>query len=142
MEDGPNWTDNPVTTGTDTTNKERILRECSCGWSKVTTYLGLRIHQGKAKCGRNTQAQACTAAADQTRRNSSPVEHHSATDPTIALGRMTPEQPPQVVVSHPPQMQQPEYRDIASEEPERATTTMPCRKVKVKWPKASEKNEW
>lgn len=38
MEDGPIRTENTVTTGTATTNKQKILRGCGCGWSNVTTY--------------------------------------------------------------------------------------------------------
>ncbi|GAA6076948.1 uncharacterized protein LOC118335412 [Tachysurus ichikawai] len=93
MEDGPNRTDDMVTTGTNKTCKERILRECSCRWSKVTTYQGLQIHQGKEKCRNNTQVQACTATAGQTRRNCSQVEHHSATEPNIAPSGKEQEQP-------------------------------------------------
>lgn len=29
--------------------RERILRKCGCVWSKMTTYLGRLIHQGKTK---------------------------------------------------------------------------------------------
>lgn len=31
-------------------NSGRRLRHCHCGWSKVTTYQGLRTHQGKRGC--------------------------------------------------------------------------------------------
>ncbi|XP_073331265.1 uncharacterized protein [Pagrus major] len=31
-------------------NSNRWLRSCHCGWYKVTTYRGLRIHQGKMGC--------------------------------------------------------------------------------------------
>ncbi|XP_030286420.1 uncharacterized protein LOC115589580 isoform X2 [Sparus aurata] len=31
-------------------NPDRRLRDCHCGWSKVTTYHGLRTHQGKMGC--------------------------------------------------------------------------------------------
>ncbi|XP_030286407.1 uncharacterized protein LOC115589573 isoform X2 [Sparus aurata] len=31
-------------------NPDRRLRDCHCGWSKVTTYRGLRTHQGKMGC--------------------------------------------------------------------------------------------
>ncbi|KAK7910435.1 hypothetical protein WMY93_015119 [Mugilogobius chulae] len=93
MEDGPNKTDNTVTTGTNNTKKDRILRECSCGWSKVTSYQGLRIHQGKAKCSSNiTQMQACTATAGQTKRIGGQDEHHSATEPTTASREVEHEQ--------------------------------------------------
>ncbi|CAJ1069687.1 uncharacterized protein LOC118335412 [Xyrichtys novacula] len=68
------------------TKDQRILRHCCCGWSKVTTYHGLRIHQGKAKCVGNSRPQACTASAGQTRRHHSQVEHHRASEPNIAVG--------------------------------------------------------
>lgn len=90
MEDGPNRTDN-----TELTNEQRILRSCSCGWSNVTTYRGLRIHQGKAKCGGKGQRQTCTAQAGRTRRSQSRVEYHSAIDFNIADGQRKVEQPHQ-----------------------------------------------
>ncbi|XP_060885787.1 uncharacterized protein si:ch211-244b2.4 isoform X2 [Labrus mixtus] len=52
---GPTGPDNTSVSSPEKTKDQRILRECSCGWSKVTTYLGLRVHQGKAKCGGNDQ---------------------------------------------------------------------------------------
>lgn len=80
MEDGPQRTDNPVTSHLEQTKDQRIQRECRCGWSKVTTYLGLRIHQGKQ------QLQTCTAPAGQTSRYHSQVEHHRASDTNSAVG--------------------------------------------------------
>lgn len=35
----------------------------------MTTYLGLRIHQGKSRCKGNNQIRACTVNTGQTRRN-------------------------------------------------------------------------
>ncbi|XP_036968072.1 uncharacterized protein LOC119027207 [Acanthopagrus latus] len=31
-------------------NLDRLPRVCHCGWSKVTTYHGLRTHQGRMEC--------------------------------------------------------------------------------------------
>ncbi len=42
------------------TNEQRMLRVCGCGWSKLTTYPGQQIHQGKAKCGGGNQMQTCS----------------------------------------------------------------------------------
>lgn len=60
----------------DINNKARTFQLCS----KVTTFSGLWIHQGKAKCGEKGQRQPCTAAASQTSRTLSRGENHRATD--------------------------------------------------------------
>src|SRR4029434_5028895 len=87
MEDGPKRTDHTVTTGMETDNEKKILRKCGCGWEKVTTFRGLRIHQGKARCGGKGHKQPCAAASGQTRGTESRVENHSADGPNVAEGR-------------------------------------------------------
>lgn len=146
MEDGPNRTDNTELTGTATTNEQRILRSCSCGWSKVTTYRGLRIHQGKAKCGGKDLRQTCTAQAGQTRRSQSRVEYHSAIDFTIADGQREVEQPHQQQAQGQQQALSLERECHAetssSSNPARHTRERPSRQAKVKWPKSIQKAIW
>ncbi|XP_020509303.2 uncharacterized protein si:ch211-244b2.4 isoform X1 [Labrus bergylta] len=62
---GPTGPDNTSMSSPEKTKDQRILRECSCGWSKVTTYLGLRVHQGKAKCVGNNQQVSTLASVLQ-----------------------------------------------------------------------------
>lgn len=38
------WTENP------NYHSDMSLQTCHCGWAKMTTYLGLRVHQGKMGC--------------------------------------------------------------------------------------------
>ena len=141
----PNRTDNTEKTGTKTTNDSKILRKCSCGWSKVTSYRGLRIHQGKAKCGGITHLQTCTASADETRRTLSPVEHHSAVESTIVDGER--EEP------HQPSLQEEQQQEHAPMpgmhlEPASSQPTSnpprenPTRQAKVRWPKNIDKEAW
>lgn len=86
--------------------------------------------------------QACTAVADETRKNQSQLEHHSATDPIIAAGVREADQPSQQEVHQ----LQCNTQHIPSEtprtEPTRAALEKPIRKVKVKWPKANDKDAW
>lgn len=58
-------------------------------------FRGLRIHQGINKCTRDDEMQLCTVlpGADKTRRIQSQVEHHSATEPTVADSHIPPEVP-------------------------------------------------
>ncbi|KAK0150886.1 hypothetical protein N1851_008008 [Merluccius polli] len=146
MEDGPNRTDNMVSTGTAITNEQRILRKCSCGWSKVTTHRGLRIHQGKAKCGGTSHMQSCTAPADQTIRRQSLVEHHSAAVSNIADGQgeeehLSQQQEQRQHLVPTPQNEHQEETP-SSEPPTQARRERPIRQPKVKWPKASDKEAW
>lgn len=150
MEDGPNRTDNTVTMGmekdyekTRTPGKEeKILRKCACGWVKVTTFRGIRIHQGKARCGQKGQQQPCTATADKTRGTKGQGENHSANGPNVADGvRVTEEEGP--LVENEPQR---EHEDPVLTTPGRAEprteTKKAARRSKIKWPKSSEVEAW
>lgn len=87
MEEGQIWTDLMVTTGMEPDKDSRITRKCRCGWEKVKTYRGLRIHQGKKGCTERGQQQQCTATAGQTRRTQSQVTNHKAEGSNAAEGR-------------------------------------------------------
>lgn len=83
MEDGPILTDQTVTNGMNNDN-EKVLQKCKCGWQKVTSFKGLRIHQGKMKCGRTPDQHDRTASAGQTEETQSQVTNHSAAGPSNA----------------------------------------------------------
>lgn len=114
----------------------------------MTTHRGLRVHQGKAKCGVRNQLQACTASACETRRTQCLVENHSAAETTIANSeREEPHQLPQKEVYQQQQEHSPQHElhfEPTSSEPTRETTPRekPTRQAKVRWPKASNKEEW
>lgn len=114
-------------------------------------------YQGRKKCGGSTQKQTCTAQAGQTRRSQSQVEHHSATDTTIASGENAHGHP-----SHqaPEQLQPTPQAEHQAGKPTRGLprkerqTKKPSRepavgsaeklvqKPKIRWPKASNKDGW
>ena len=155
MKDGPARTDITVTNYTERTKDHRIQRHCCCGWSKVTTYHGLRIHQGKAKCVGNSQPQACTASAGKTRRHHSQVEHHRASEPNIAVGtgeehqssEQTPQQqntPQQENSTASLEQQSPPQQEsnTAHPEPARVPPEKYVQKPQVKWPKSSDREVW
>lgn len=111
MKDGPNTTDNMVTTGMETDkemnirtpgNEEKILRKCVCRWEKEITFRGLRIHQGKLKCGQKGQQQPCTASAGET----SQVKNHRANGPNVADGIDVTEEEGPLVEDEPPRERQ------------------------------------
>ncbi|XP_038130124.1 uncharacterized protein LOC119776004 [Cyprinodon tularosa] len=150
MKDGPNRMDYMVTTAMEKDNEtprtagneEKVLRKCACGWEKVTTFRGVRIHQGKAKCGQNGQQQPCTATAGETRGTKSQGKNHRANGPNVAEGRrMTGEEGPLVENESPR-----EHEDQVLTTPDRtepiAETKKPARKNKIKWPKSSEAEAW
>lgn len=87
MEEGPNQTDFMVMTGMNIGKDLKFLRRCRCGWEKVTTVRGLRIHQGKKKCQVGGQQQHCSATAGQTSGAQSQVANHSAEGSSVAEGR-------------------------------------------------------
>ncbi|XP_062390736.1 uncharacterized protein LOC134078660 isoform X2 [Sardina pilchardus] len=65
------------------TNKQKVHRSCQCGWSNVTTYQGLRIHQGKAKCGGYGMALPFTSSTLLTTPSQNWTVHNSLTAPSI-----------------------------------------------------------
>lgn len=131
-----------------TTNEQKILRKCSCGWFKVTIHRGLLIHQGKAKCGGRNQLKTCTVLAGETRRTQSPVEYHRAAEPPVAkVEKEEPHKLSQQEVHQQEQEHTPQHEhDIepTSSEPTREVTPKenPIRQAKVRWPKASDKEAW
>lgn len=81
--------------------ERRILWKCGCGWEKLTTLRGLKIHQGIARGCRKGQQQPCIAASGQTRGTQSQVENHSADRPIVAECRqMAEEEGPTVESNH------------------------------------------
>lgn len=151
MGDGPNRTDYTATTmATETdnentrtpANEEKILRKCVCGWEKVTKYRGLRIHQGKVKCGQRGQQRPCTAAAGETRGTRSQVGNHSANGPNVADSiDGTEEESPSVEALPPREHQHPIPTTSHRTEPQ-AEAKKAARRNKLKWPKANEAEAW
>ncbi|KAF4105120.1 hypothetical protein G5714_014451 [Onychostoma macrolepis] len=123
-------------------NEEKILWKCGCGWEKVTTFRGLRIHQGKRKCGQKGQQQPCTAVAGETRGTESQFENHRVDGPNVAEGKDGTEEEGPLVEGEPPRG----YQDPAAIKSHRAETKAetkkPSRRSKLKWPKSSETEAW
>lgn len=150
MKDGPNRTDHTVTTATEMdnentrtpVNEEKILRKCACGWEKVTTFRGLRIHQGKSKCGQKGQQQPCTAPAGETRGTKSRVENHRADGPNAAEGTKGTEEEGPLAEAEPPREHQDPVPTISHRIEPRAETKKPARKNNIKWPKSNEAEAW
>ncbi|KAK0156469.1 hypothetical protein N1851_000237 [Merluccius polli] len=145
--DGPIRTDHTATetdnenTGTPA-NEEKILRKCACGWEKVTTFRGLRIHQGKSKCGQKGQQRPCTATAGETRGTKSQGKNHRAEGPNVAEGtRVTEEEGPLVEAEPPREHEYPVLTTSHRTEPN-AETKKPARRSKLKWPKSNEAEPW
>ncbi|XP_076120597.1 uncharacterized protein LOC143100898 isoform X2 [Alosa pseudoharengus] len=65
------------------TNKQKCHRSCQCGWSNVTTYQGLRTHQGKAKCGGYGEARAFTPSTFLTTTSQTWTAHNFLTAPSV-----------------------------------------------------------
>ncbi|RXN25308.1 olfactory receptor 6N2-like protein [Labeo rohita] len=142
VKDGPNQTDHMETTGTDKDN-EKSLRICGCRWEKMTTIRGLRIHQGKIKCGGNIPQQTCTATADKTRGTESQGEDHSATGPIDAGGSQAKEKEGPVEEED----LQCGHREDSSScpemiEPRNTEEQAPTRRSRIQWPKTSEVSVW
>ena len=105
----------------------------------MTSFKGLRIHQGKMKCGRNPEQHDRTASAGQTEEAQSQVENHSAAGPSNV------ERAASVDAGEEMEMAAPE-RDVQAAAPRVAQTESlrkhPERRRKLKWPKAKDQEEW
>lgn len=149
MKDGPNRTDHTVTTAMEMDNEntrmpdgEKILRKCACGWEKVTTFRGLRIHQGKTKCGQNGYQQPCTAEAGETRGTRRQVANHSANGPNVAVRIEGKEGCDPLLEKEPPTGYQDPVLATSQRTELQAVTKTPTRRSKLKWPKANEAEAW
>ncbi|XP_048094980.1 uncharacterized protein si:dkey-61p9.7 isoform X3 [Alosa alosa] len=67
------------------TNQQKVPRRCQCGWSNVTTYQGLRTHQGKAKC--EGYGEAFTPSAFLTTPSQNRTSHNSHIEPSMVHKR-------------------------------------------------------
>ncbi|KAJ8350642.1 hypothetical protein SKAU_G00257720 [Synaphobranchus kaupii] len=122
----------------------RIMRKCRCGWEKVTTFRGLRIHQGKKRCTARGQQKQCTATAGQTLGTKSQVSNHRAEGSNAADGRQEAEGP--VVESSPLESgteNTPGTPTINNQQAsQRREKKEPGRRQAIKWPKANEPAVW
>lgn len=116
---------------------EKILR-CECGWEKVTSYRGLRIHQGKMKCGRQTDQQPRSVQAGQTTGTQSREHNQRAAGPNGA-------EMSEAVKGNPLRDQPPSKNEDTSPPqvpPTKPTAKQPGRREKIKWPKACDRVAW
>lgn len=112
------------------------LQVCTCGWTKITSFRGLRTHQGKKGCLREKRPGPCidlyflrSNQASQSGEAQRPDTNHSSqsistpvTEEDTSIERL---------VEEPAQPQGPPMeRKIKGHKP------------RVKWPKAAEKREW
>lgn len=105
-------------------------------------YQGLRIHQGKRKCGQKDQQQPCTAVAGETRGTESQVENHRADGPNVAEGKDGTEEEGPLVEGEPlSEYQDPVATNSHRTEP-KAEKQRPTRRDKLKWPKSSKTEAW
>ncbi|KAJ8341252.1 hypothetical protein SKAU_G00335430 [Synaphobranchus kaupii] len=122
----------------------RIMRKCRCGWEKVTTFRGLRIHQGKKRCTARGQQKQCTATAGQTLGTKSQVSNHRAEGSNAADGRQEAEGP--VVESSPLESgteNTPGTPTINNQQAsQRREKKEPGRRQAIKWPKTNEPAVW
>ena len=124
------------------------MRRCRCGWEKVTTFRGLRVHQGRKKCVERGHQQHCTATAGQTRGTQSPVANHSAEGSTVAEDRPVEETGgPLVDINAPGSGADEDTHETQSnpnsqEQSQRRERKEPGRRQLVKWPKAKEVAVW
>ncbi|XP_078603950.1 uncharacterized protein LOC144877779 [Branchiostoma floridae x Branchiostoma japonicum] len=154
MEDEPVGTDRMETTrvrsGLQTAIDKRkvVMRTCSCGWKKDTTYRGLRIHQGKTNCQGKRQ-HTRTVSTGQTEEDMGQVSTHRTQD-------LTSEAPSQGSISTPlvsavevreRTVPEPRVEPVSQQEVVAGATPSPQepapeRREKVKWPRANNKEEW
>ncbi|KAJ8342789.1 hypothetical protein SKAU_G00327170 [Synaphobranchus kaupii] len=110
----------------------------------MTTFRGLRIHQGKKKCTARGQQKQCTATAGQTLGTKSQVSNHRAEGSNAADGRQEAEGP--VVESSPLESgteNTPGTPTINNQQAsQRREKKEPGRRQAIKWPKANEPAVW
>ncbi|XP_078665283.1 uncharacterized protein LOC144907786 [Branchiostoma floridae x Branchiostoma belcheri] len=155
MEDEPTRTEQTVTTRVRSglqpaiDNRDVVMRTCSCGWKKATTFRGLRIHQGRTNCQGKRQHDR-TASAGQTEEDMGQVythrtqgltseaqSHASVSTPSVAE-HLVREQP----VAEPTVESVTLQEEIAGAAPHRQEEPAPERRERIKWPKANSREEW
>lgn len=119
--------------------KGHKLQNCICGWSKVTSYLGLRIHQGKKGCLREEQQRPridyfLRKVSNQSNEAQQQDANHSLQCISTSVAQeVTSNTEKAVVVSSIPPTQ--------SERPA-VEKKMPGRRPQVKWPSAAQRKLW
>ncbi len=133
MEDGPTLTDHTVTNGTDNGN-EKSLWKCTCGWQKVTSLRGLRIHQERMKCGKMPKQHNRTALAGQTEGTQSLVANHRLDSAERATSADEGEEEAS---------RESEMRTVPSQVTQPGSQRKHLERcIKVKWPKANMQEVW
>ena len=109
------------------------LQRCSCGWAKVTSYAGLRIHQGRKKCLKEV-GQGPRIDPYFLRSKSSQSSEIQQQDKNQCLQDINPPDPEEEEPSTAEPLE-PSLPQLATE------TKIPGRKPLIKWPKSCEKKE-
>ncbi|XP_019614735.1 PREDICTED: uncharacterized protein LOC109462613 [Branchiostoma belcheri] len=109
------------------------------GKPRVTTFRGLRIHQGKMKC-QNEEQRKRSAPAGQTKEVTDQVTNHSTQDFNSGDPDPGSETPPVEPVPRAGE-KQPTY-DTGSRVASPKKEECFVRKEKIKWPRASDKATW
>ncbi|KAL6460670.1 hypothetical protein MHYP_G00306360 [Metynnis hypsauchen] len=132
--------DTSATSASFVTTADHKLQICSCGWRKVTSFWGLRIHQGKKRClSKESQGPRIDLFLRKESNQSNEVhqldENHSLES-----------------ISTPVRDEENPSIELAVEETSAAESTqtprpaverrLPGYKLHVKWPGAAEKKVW
>ncbi|KAL6468443.1 hypothetical protein MHYP_G00241200 [Metynnis hypsauchen] len=132
--------DTSATSASFVTTADHKLQTCSCGWRKVTSFQGLRIHQGKKRClSKESQGPRIDLFLRKKSNQSNEVhqldENHSLES-----------------ISTPVREEENQSIELAVEETSAAESTqtprpaverrLPGYKLRVKWPGAAEKKLW
>lgn len=124
-------------TAHETTAAGHSLQVCTCGWAKVTSVTGLKIHQGKKRClGKQSQepridqyflrSNTSNQSSEAQRRDKN-QSSQSISTPVTEEGNASTE----LQVEEPTQPQRPPKENKTK-----------GHRPSVKWPKAVEKREW
>lgn len=114
----------------------------------MTTFRGLRIHQGRKKCEEGGQQQHCTATAGQTRGTQGQVANHSAEGSTVAVERQVEDTAGPAMDANASGSDTDEDTHRTQSNPNnrkqshRTERKEPGRRQMVKWPKANEGAVW
>ena len=112
----------------------------------MTTFRGLRIHQGRKRCGEVGKQQECTATAGETLGTQSQVANHRAEESNAAEGRQEEDTGMALVDTNASESAEDTPRTPRNpnnqERSQRTERKEPGRRQLVKWPKANEVEIW
>ena len=125
-----------------TSESGKTLLACSCGWQKVTTLRGLKIHQGKKGClndglkGNRIDGYFLRSQSNQSNEDQRPDSHHSSQDLNSSLDLVSDSllESQHLLDTNPGNQDVPR---LPKQSANHVTKTRP----QVKWPRSSE-NVW